>query len=325
MSYTHRRAVTLIEVLVAAAIIAVLVGLLVPAVQKVRLTAARVKSANKMRQLMYAAHMRCDRGVGLPILQEYEPGERVDAEGWTIIKPVSSPLVELLKELGRGPVASSLQGESYYSYTDAPHQSPADPNYNISAPLGEMVWSIQHLDGTVDRGDIRPNCSYVVNAGMAKARMPFHTLCSDGTSNAVYLIETSCKSAVSGYDLQSNGKAGPHTYPSALGGVITSYNDLRRATFADAACGDVHPVSVGNPAVTVGKFLPQTPKVTGETMFQCAVPLLQATGKVPYSPYAHGLQVGVADGSVRMVRAGTDPGAFWGAVTPAGGEVANLD
>lgn len=108
MLQTNRRGFTLIELLVVIAIIAILVSLLLPAVQQAREAARRTQCGNNMKQLGIALHSYHETYGRLPVTQ-YENNTGSD---YLILSTWSRSILPMLDQ---GPIANKWDEQKNFS------------------------------------------------------------------------------------------------------------------------------------------------------------------------------------------------------------------
>lgn len=301
-----RNGYTLLELLVVIAVLAVLLALLLPAIQRARDVANRMRSVNNLKQINTALHSYAAATDGdLPGVH--------DLRGDALTKPgvYTSMFVKLLPHLGEvqyepPPYVSGVKPDPKLRGDDLvyPHRkvflSPSDPTYHLAVPTDAPV-------------------SYATNMTAIEGQPNLNRTFSDGTSNTIAFVERYFSSFEGDFRTERtrfsyrivNSHFGGYDGPGETN-PVWMIGGLRRPGFADRGqMADVLPITVGG--VT-------RPSVPGQT-FQVRPKVEDAWSGIPQTPFSAGLPTAFFDGSVRTLSPTVDPSTFWGAVTPAGGEV----
>jgi prepilin-type processing-associated H-X9-DG protein len=155
-----RRAASLIELIIVIAISAILLGLLLPAVQKVRNTAARISCANNIKQIALAAHSYHDVEGKLPSPPNVLiGGGRLHKLGWL---PMMLPHLE--QQPMWNEILADYQTKPRPVLTDTPHRHSSTVMPMFGCPTDDRLTTAWTPSQTASVSPIALT-SYLANAG----------------------------------------------------------------------------------------------------------------------------------------------------------------
>jgi prepilin-type N-terminal cleavage/methylation domain-containing protein/prepilin-type processing-associated H-X9-DG protein len=317
----RRAGFTLIELLVVVAIIAILIALLVPAVQKVRDAANRASCSNNMKQLGLAAHNFHDIFGRLPPQSGSIGGAYYAPWTFHLLPYIEQENLYLAAYVEPGVIwptwTSTLGGNAFLRTTlISTYRCPADPSMNKNCRdwcSGDATYAgnfqvlgggwrgqPQNWDGVTKIQDI-----------------------IDGTSNTIVFGEkyAACMGNGNGGNwwlrgIIHGGNANPNTgNPTGDGGDDSFPADSLSPVFAG---GDSNfaPFKI-NFATTTGPA--SMFQLRPEDFLNTANPNTTPGGCDPKrasSPHAEGMNVTLADGSVRFLGENLSPNTWWIALVP---------
>jgi prepilin-type N-terminal cleavage/methylation domain-containing protein/prepilin-type processing-associated H-X9-DG protein len=331
-----RSGFTLIELLVVIAIIAVLIALLLPAVQSAREAARRIQCTNNLKQIGLAMHNYESIAGAFPMTGIWSPTSVTAWVGW-------SGHARVLPVMEQGPMFNSINFTLPYSRPDnytvasqaisgflCPSETdttPTPPSTFFNTPKGVTSYGLNMGDWFVFMYG-GPTTRGVFGANISRRFASF----TDGTSNTMLASENKIHSplsmcipglsSINNPSIVPDPNADPFTVAPEYGGSCGAPSQAHTA-WVDGNAQETGITTAWPPNKQIlGKMGEGDLDLQGTPLFRGG-PTYAAITARSYHP--GGVNVLLADGSVRFVKS-TIAGPTWRALgSIAGGEIISSD